>query len=152
MQLAEGDVIITFNKTLDLIRQVMDMLVDNDPENPLIYAMREARRLVRRGVVEQVNNIGFGILKDTLEGDDETPATTSDGVAPVSSDDDEAIDSVPVLAAPTPLRRPVPVYLGEDEEPANTTEEGVATADGKRRFGNGKRRGKPGRYVNTRRH
>jgi ATP-dependent RNA helicase HelY len=47
MQLAEGDIIITFNKTLDLMRQVTDMLHEHDPENKLIPLLRDAKRLMR---------------------------------------------------------------------------------------------------------
>ncbi len=70
VQLAEGDIIITFNKTLDLMRQVFDMLVTHDPSHPLIPNLKAAKALLRRGVVEQVYNIGFGVLKDALEEDE----------------------------------------------------------------------------------
>ena len=137
MQLAEGDIIITFNKTLDLMRQVTDMLVDHDPENKLIPVFRDARRLIRRGVVEQVYNIGFGVLKDALEGEEEETAV-------VANPEDGSVP--PVLAAET---RSVPVFDDEEEdEPAEISEEGAAL-NGGRRFG--KRRGKPGRYAGVRR-
>jgi ATP-dependent RNA helicase HelY len=69
MELAEGDIIITFNKTLDLLRQVQDMLETHTPDHPLIYTILQARRLIRRGVVEQIYNIGFGVMQDTLAGE-----------------------------------------------------------------------------------
>jgi ATP-dependent RNA helicase HelY len=141
MQLAEGDIIITFNKTIDLMRQIIDMLRDHDPENPLIASLQEAKRLIRRGVVEQVYNIGFGVLKDTLEGDGEDEETTN----PVQ--DQTGIVSTPATTIPTP------VILLEDEEEEQDTPPGedgqnLNSSNG-RRFG--KRRGKPGRYMGTRR-
>jgi ATP-dependent RNA helicase HelY len=59
MDLSEGDLVMTFNKTLDLMRQVRDMLYRQDPENPLREGLREADALLRRGVVELVYSLGF---------------------------------------------------------------------------------------------
>jgi ATP-dependent RNA helicase HelY len=69
MQLAEGDIIITFNKTLDLTRQVFEMLRGLDQNHPLLPALAQTRKLIRRGVVEQIYNIGFGVMQDELEAD-----------------------------------------------------------------------------------
>ena len=73
MQLAEGDIIITFNKTLDLLRQVHDMLIEHDPDNPLLDTLRRAKNLIRRGVVEQIYQIGFGVMQDVLQAALTTP-------------------------------------------------------------------------------
>jgi ATP-dependent RNA helicase HelY len=51
--LAEGDVMLTFNKTLDLMRQLRDMLRKNAPEHPLLRRLAAAEDLMRRGIVEQ---------------------------------------------------------------------------------------------------
>jgi len=53
VSLSEGDIILALNKTLDLLRQVGDMLRRADPLNPLREKVREAERLLRRGIVEQ---------------------------------------------------------------------------------------------------
>ena len=42
IQLSEGDLVLTFNKTIDLMRQVRDMLTDVLPDNPLRWALLEA--------------------------------------------------------------------------------------------------------------
>ncbi len=135
MQLAEGDIIITFNKTLDLMRQVYDMLVEHDPENPLIANLKIAKTLLRRGVVEQVYNIGFGILKDTLEGDDEAEAAVNN------------LTEAEIAAAPAFLR-PIPDPEEEEaeaEEAEATSEDGNSDAP-KRRF---KHRGNRPRFMNN---
>jgi ATP-dependent RNA helicase HelY len=59
MQMSEGDLVMTFNKTLDLMRQVRDMLAHQNPDNPLRATLSEADKLMRRGVVEMSQMIGF---------------------------------------------------------------------------------------------
>jgi hypothetical protein len=129
MQLAEGDIIITFNKTLDLMRQVFDMLVEQQPDHPLIPRLKAAKALVRRGVVEQVYNIGFGVLQDTLEGEDGQIAGAEDLIT-------GSVAGEPTLeeieAAP-PFLRPIPdPDEDEEEEPEEVTPE--AASNGKRKF------------------
>jgi ATP-dependent RNA helicase HelY len=68
IELSEGDLVLTFNKTIDLLRQVREMLTDVLPENPLRFALREAERLIRRDIVEQSLTLGFAPLR--LEGTD----------------------------------------------------------------------------------
>lgn len=53
ISLAEGDVMLTFNKTLDLMRQLRDMLRRNAPTHPLLGRLAAAEVLMRRGIVEQ---------------------------------------------------------------------------------------------------
>jgi ATP-dependent RNA helicase HelY len=105
MQLAEGDVIITFNKTLDLMRQVQDMLETHDADNPLIQTLKESRRLMRRGVVEQIYNVGFGVLKEELEGQDDeekpvssTPLTLLQGYIEEELEEDKPATSEQTIA------------------------------------------------------
>ncbi|HUP28129.1 MAG TPA: DEAD/DEAH box helicase [Chloroflexia bacterium] len=59
MDISEGDLVMTFNKTLDIMRQVREMLLHHDPENRLRAKFEEAGRMVRRGVVEMALSMGF---------------------------------------------------------------------------------------------
>ena len=59
IELSEGDLVLTFNKTIDLMRQVRDMLRDVLDDHPLIPLLRQAERLLRRGIVEQSLTLGF---------------------------------------------------------------------------------------------
>src|SRR3712207_9017579 len=58
-ELSEGDLVLTFNKTIDLMRQVREMLADVSPDHPLRRTLGEAERLLRRGIVEQSLTLGF---------------------------------------------------------------------------------------------
>jgi hypothetical protein len=62
IELSEGDLVLTFNKTIDLMRQVREMLTDVMPEHPLRHTLGEAERLLRRGIVEQSLTLGFAPL------------------------------------------------------------------------------------------
>lgn len=66
IELSEGDLVLTFNKTIDLLRQVREMLTDVLPENALRFSLRDAERLIRRDIVEQSLTLGFAPLQ--LEG------------------------------------------------------------------------------------
>src|SRR3712207_9595217 len=61
--LSEGDLVLTFNKTIDLMRQVREMLADVSPDHPLRRTLGEAERLLRRGIVEQSLTLGFAPLE-----------------------------------------------------------------------------------------
>jgi ATP-dependent RNA helicase HelY len=50
---------MTFNKTLDLMRQVQEMLANARPDHPLREMLREAENLVRRDIVEQTLMLGI---------------------------------------------------------------------------------------------
>lgn len=81
LELSEGDLVITFNKTIDLLRQVRDMLLDVDPENPLREKLDEAIRRLKRGIVAQSLALGFtpiADLEDDFEGDEEITGTDDD--------------------------------------------------------------------------
>lgn len=70
IDLSEGDLVMTFNKTLDLMRQVREMLSNARPDHPLRQLLIEAERLVRRDIVEQ--SLILGLRPVDLE-DLETP-------------------------------------------------------------------------------
>ncbi len=76
--LSEGDVVLAFNKSLDIMHQVRTMLQTVRPDSPLIEQLAHAERRVRRGIVEQSYTIGImpviaapiaGSAKSSLEGD-----------------------------------------------------------------------------------
>jgi ATP-dependent RNA helicase HelY len=63
IELSEGDLVMTFNKTIDLMRQVREMLVDVIPEHPLRGRLQQAESLLRRDIVEQSLVLGFAPLE-----------------------------------------------------------------------------------------
>jgi ATP-dependent RNA helicase HelY len=77
LELSEGDLVLTFNKTIDLMRQVRDMLKDVIPDHPLVARLLLAERRLRRGIVEQSLTLGFAPIADA-------PATAAEDI-----DDDE---------------------------------------------------------------
>jgi ATP-dependent RNA helicase HelY len=74
IELSEGDLVLTFNKTIDLLRQVREMLEDVMPDHPLRFTLREAERLLRRDIVEQSLTLGFAPIVE--EGGIEEDAKT----------------------------------------------------------------------------
>lgn len=66
IELSEGDLVLTFNKTIDLMRQVREMLADVMPDHPLRESLHDAEKLLRRGIVEQSLSIGFAPLETAL--------------------------------------------------------------------------------------
>jgi hypothetical protein len=50
---------MTFNKTIDLMRQVWEMLTHVKPEHPLRVRLRQAEGLLRRDIVEHSLLLGF---------------------------------------------------------------------------------------------
>lgn len=95
LELSEGDLVLTFNKTIDLMRQVRDMLEDLQPEHPLVDALARAEKRLRRGIVEQSLTLGFAPIASP-----ETPALAVeddedlllDGAAGDEAPDDEPSD------------------------------------------------------------
>lgn len=59
IELSEGDLVLTFNKTLDLMRQVREMLEKLYPDHPLRWAIAAAEALARRDIIEQSLMIGL---------------------------------------------------------------------------------------------
>ncbi len=83
IELSEGDLVLTFNKTIDLIRQVREMLTDVMPEHPLRDGLQDAERLLRRGIVEQSLSLGFAPLEGLAPTAGDSAA---DGSAPPAAD------------------------------------------------------------------
>lgn len=63
IDLSEGDLVMTFNKTIDLMRQVRDMLTNVLPDHPLRESLAQAEKMLRRGIVEQSLTIGFNPIE-----------------------------------------------------------------------------------------
>ncbi|MFT4040509.1 MAG: DEAD/DEAH box helicase [Thermomicrobiales bacterium] len=63
IELSEGDLVMTFNKTIDLMRQVADMLKAIDAEHPLRVRLRQAERLLKRDIVEHSLALGFAPIE-----------------------------------------------------------------------------------------
>jgi ATP-dependent RNA helicase HelY len=59
--LPEGDVMLTFNKTLDLGRQLRDAVAAVDPSSSLVQTLADGERLMRRGIVALCCNVGVPI-------------------------------------------------------------------------------------------
>jgi ATP-dependent RNA helicase HelY len=87
IELSEGDLVLTFNKTIDLLRQVREMLEDVLPDHVLRYSLREAERLLRRDIVEQSLTLGFAPIID--QGEPATTAPPGDEVSPLLSEEAE---------------------------------------------------------------
>ncbi len=58
IDLSEGDIVLAFNKGLDVMRQVRTMLAQVRPDHPLIPTLKTAERQARRGIVEQSYTLG----------------------------------------------------------------------------------------------
>lgn len=67
IELSEGDLVLSFNKTIDIMRQVREMLGQAMPDHPLRPILDDAERLVRRDIVEQSLSIGFLPLVEAEE-------------------------------------------------------------------------------------
>ena len=79
LELSEGDLVLTFNKTIDLMRQVRDMLEGLQPDNPLVEGLTRAEKRLRRGIVEQSLTLGFA------------PIASPDAPALAVEDDEDAL-------------------------------------------------------------
>ncbi|MEA2582819.1 MAG: ATP-dependent helicase HelY, partial [Thermomicrobiales bacterium] len=112
IELSEGDLVLTFNKTIDLMRQVREMLADVTPHRPLRLTLQEAERLLRRGIVEQSLKLGFAPIEAPA-----TPEAASDE-APAGAD-----HSVLVETPSKPKRRRTAKAATAQAEP----EESVAS-------------------------
>ena len=88
IELSEGDLVLTFNKTIDLMRQVREMLIGVIPEHPLVPKLTQAERRLRRGIVEQSLSLGFAPIADDRGEDapdeDDTPDTFADEAASIN--------------------------------------------------------------------
>ena len=86
IELSEGDLVLTFNKTIDLLDQVREMLEDVLPEHPLIAKLWSAERLMRRGIVQQSLTLGF----TPIALDDEVTTEPDEAAEPEVETADEA--------------------------------------------------------------
>jgi ATP-dependent RNA helicase HelY len=59
IELSEGDIVLTINKTIDLMRQVRTMLANTLPNHPLRAELAAAERLALRDIVAQSYIFGF---------------------------------------------------------------------------------------------
>jgi ATP-dependent RNA helicase HelY len=80
IELSEGDLVLTFNKTIDLMRQVREMLAHAMPDHPLRETLSQAEKLVRRDIVEQSLTIGFMPVMS-----DETGTPAEEGLVDVGA-------------------------------------------------------------------
>ncbi len=71
IELSEGDLVMTFNKTIDLMRQVWEMLLNVRPDHPLRARLQQAESLLRRDIVEHSLALGFApiALPDIARGE-----------------------------------------------------------------------------------
>jgi len=76
IELSEGDLVMTFNKTIDLMRQVREMLIDVKTDHPISATLVAAERLLRRGIVEQSLTIGYAPINLPDEVSFVRPATS----------------------------------------------------------------------------
>ncbi|MEZ4520312.1 MAG: DEAD/DEAH box helicase [Thermomicrobiales bacterium] len=77
IDLSEGDLVMAFNKTLDLMRQVREMLANARPDHPLRQSLQEAENLVRRDIVEQ--SLLLGVTSRIEELAEELTEEAADG-------------------------------------------------------------------------
>ncbi len=63
IELSEGDLVMTINKTIDLMRQVWEMLAHVHPEHRLRNRLREAEGLLRRDIVEHSLALGYAPIE-----------------------------------------------------------------------------------------
>jgi ATP-dependent RNA helicase HelY len=59
IELSEGDLVLTFNKTIDIMRQAREMLAQVMPDHVLRDQLERAEALIRRDIVEQSLSAGF---------------------------------------------------------------------------------------------
>lgn len=122
IELSEGDLVTTLNKTLDLMRQLREMLIDVDPERPLRHRLDWAIKLVQRDIVAQSYQIGFLTAPDATataeaapdgDGAPPDPLVASQPTPPVVAPAERPrrgrrVPSRPARSAPVRLRRPPP--------------------------------------------
>jgi ATP-dependent RNA helicase HelY len=80
IDMSEGDLVLTFNKTIDLMRQVREMFASVAPNHPLRATLRECERLVKRDIVEQSLILGVMPVGESENGETEDVAESEDGL------------------------------------------------------------------------
>lgn len=92
MEISEGDLVMTFNKTLDIMRQVREMLVHHEPEHYLIPVLRAADKQMRRGVVEMAQSFGFAPTQEAAtaeEGAEGAEGAGAEDAVPAGAETDD---------------------------------------------------------------
>lgn len=79
IELSEGDLVLTINKTLDLMRQVRTMLATVMPSHPLHAKLAAAERLALRDIVAQ--SYSFGLLPQSPDTSDAETVNLAAGEA-----------------------------------------------------------------------
>jgi len=87
IELSEGDLVLTINKTLDLMRQVRTMLATTMPDHPLRSTLAAAERLALRDIVAQ--SYTFGFLAQSPDTSDEESIDLAASDATVAESPDE---------------------------------------------------------------
>ncbi|TVR68690.1 MAG: DEAD/DEAH box helicase [Sphaerobacteraceae bacterium] len=82
IELSEGDLVLAFNKTIDLMRQIREMLGQVMPDHPVRSALEQAEQIVRRDIVEQSLTAGFMPLVAEKAPDHVSAPVTEDGQDP----------------------------------------------------------------------
>jgi ATP-dependent RNA helicase HelY len=83
IELGEGDLVTTLNKTLDLMRQLRDMLVDVAPERQLRHRFDWAIKLVQRDIIAQSYSIAaLDSASDPMAADTPTGGDHAAGASP----------------------------------------------------------------------
>lgn len=109
VDLSEGDLVMAMTKTLDIMRQVREMLIHHLPDSLLVPTLREADKLLRRGVVEMVNSIGFVQREPVVtEADPAATAAPLRPAAPATSGFADIDRMLGLLANPESTPPPVP--------------------------------------------
>ncbi len=80
LPLSEGDLVLTFNKTIDLMRQVREMLTGVLPGHPVEQNLRAAEALMRRGIVAQSLALGYTPIADAPPSPEESEALVASEV------------------------------------------------------------------------
>jgi ATP-dependent RNA helicase HelY len=89
IELSEGDLVLAFNKTIDLMRQVREMLGQVMPDHPVRANLEQAEAMVLRDIVEQSLTAGFMPIVSEKAPDHVSAPVTGDEL---TSDDTAEID------------------------------------------------------------
>ncbi len=124
VELSEGDIVMAMTKTLDVMRQVREMLRRQEPDNPLYPTLRQAEGLLRRGVVEMVNSIGFVQSERAgapAEADPPAASRNSQSVRPVATGFADVDRMLGLLADPDSQPPAIPPPNSEMQRPERPT-------------------------------
>jgi len=105
IELSEGDLVMTFNKTIDLMRQVWEMLLHVQPDHPLRARLQQAESLLRRDIVEHSLALGFSPIELPELADGELAAAKAERPAAPRRRARSTPDSEERMLASKPPRR-----------------------------------------------